>query len=191
MIETFQDYGLEQAVMGLSLSHHDRAVPIPEWWTEEKRARGWKVAGRLAHRQGGHNKFLESCVVQMTINAPRYWWSEFDTYRVGVTKQSESTMHTLEKRMPTVNDFSDNTPLTIIVAFISVWKSYKITERKDISALKAALPEGYLQRRQVTTNYKAIQNVVAQRATHRLKEWAVFCESLRERLSEPGWVFGE
>ena len=54
-----------------------------------------KTADTLAHKQGGHNKFLESINISLDITAPRYWWSEFDTYRVGVTNVSVSTILTL------------------------------------------------------------------------------------------------
>ena len=47
-------------------------------------------------------KFLRQIKVQCFIKAPRYWWIEFDTYKVGVTCQSESTMHTLKR---TINKF--------------------------------------------------------------------------------------
>ena len=53
------------------------------------------VALSLSCLDGGHNKFLESIVLWVNIDAPRYFWVEFDTYRVGVTKQSESTMYSL------------------------------------------------------------------------------------------------
>ena len=64
-------------------------------------------AHKLAGLDGGHNKFLESIVVWIDITAPRYFWSQFDTYRVGTSKQSESTMHTIMKRHLTKDDFSD------------------------------------------------------------------------------------
>ncbi len=68
------EHGSQEALLGLSLSY-DSEPNI-------------KVANQLAHKQGGHNKFLESIVVWLDITAPRYWWQEFDTYRIGITKQS-------------------------------------------------------------------------------------------------------
>ncbi|MCK9240314.1 hypothetical protein [Desulfocurvus sp.] len=53
------------------------------------------MAEKLAPLDKGHNKVLESMCVWLDVRMPRYWWQEFDTYRVGVTKQSESTMHIL------------------------------------------------------------------------------------------------
>ena len=73
-----------------------------------------KIADALAHKQRGHNKFLESINISLDITAPRYWWSEFDTYRVGITKQSESTIHTLTKRKLTAADFNGGISQTIL-----------------------------------------------------------------------------
>ena len=50
----------------------------------------------LAHKtQRSHAKFLRHATVNCLVQAPILWWIEFDTYRVGVTRTSTSTMHTL------------------------------------------------------------------------------------------------
>jgi hypothetical protein len=42
----------------------------------------------------------------MDINAPLYWWKEYDTYKVGTTANSCSTMHMIHKKEFTLDDFS-------------------------------------------------------------------------------------
>jgi len=184
MIEQFKEYGHNTALLGMALSYHDPADPLADWWTEEKQAKAHKRANKLAHMGGGHNKFLESITVELLINAPRYWWSEFDTYRVGTTKQSESTMHTLAKRPPQRSDFHPSTPQATIELFRTLWDACK----HDIQMLKASLPEGFMQRRMVVTNYKVLQNVIAQRQTHRLKDWQVFCDGVLGQVQYPEWL---
>ena len=39
-----------------------------------------------------HRKYLRQIFVSMDITAPLYWWKEFDTYKVGTTANSCSTM---------------------------------------------------------------------------------------------------
>jgi len=58
--------------------------------------------------QGGteHRKFLRQVFVAMDIIAPLYWWKEFDTYKVGTTSNSCSTMHKLTSKPITLDDFS-------------------------------------------------------------------------------------
>lgn len=57
--------------------------------------------------QGGpvHSKFLRYIHVQVDITAPRYWWSEYDTYKVGTVANSTSTMHKLAETPITLKCF--------------------------------------------------------------------------------------
>ena len=146
------------------------------------------VAERLAPRDGGHNKFLESIVVWLDIKAPRYWWQEFDTYRVGTTKQSESTIHTIAKKEVTQADFSHPVLHDTVVYLNSLIELFNKTdldksEKETIFELiKSNLPEGYLQSRVVCTNYKVIKNIIHQRKNHVLEEWHAFIKTLLNQL---------
>ena len=53
-----------------------------------------------------HRKFMRMITVYLDITAPLYWWKEFDTYRVGVEKNSCSTMHKIHAKEFTLEDFS-------------------------------------------------------------------------------------
>ena len=53
-----------------------------------------------------HRKFMRMIVVYVDITAPLYWWKEFDTYRIGVEKNSCSTMHKIHAKEFTLEDFS-------------------------------------------------------------------------------------
>ena len=184
-VKIVEEHGHTTAVEGIGLSYNitdfDRLV---------------NIGGRLAHRQGGHNKFLESIGVWLDIRAPRYWWQEFDTYRVGMTKQSESTMHTLFKKELFPSDFTPETPPRCIALLNTQIRLYRDAEDPDIRdhllrCIKAALPEGYLQRRIVFTNYKVLQHMCWQRRHHRLEEWHTFIEVLKRDLQKPDYVFKE
>ncbi len=155
------------------------------------------VAQRLAKMDGGHNKFLESMQVWLEINAPRYWWQEFDTYRVGVTKQSESTMHTL------TDDDLDNgavfepgvNPVQIeyVRSLIGDYHREVLTKTEKLKLflmIKANLPEGFMQCRVVNLNYKSLRNIYAQRRKHRLPHWQQFCDSLLRELEFPEFISG-
>jgi hypothetical protein len=48
----------------------------------------------LIKRGDEHAKVVRGIMVYAEINAPRYWWQEMDTYRIGTDRlSSESTMH--------------------------------------------------------------------------------------------------
>lgn len=51
------------------------------------------LAKRLIKAGSEHRKFLRQIFVSVDITAPLYWWKEFDTYKVGTTANSTSTMH--------------------------------------------------------------------------------------------------
>lgn len=53
-----------------------------------------------------HRKFLRMIHVQMDIEAPLYWWKEFETYKIGTVSNSCSTMHKIAAKEFDVNDFS-------------------------------------------------------------------------------------
>lgn len=184
-VTILQEAGHELALMGMAYSFRDRADIAPAQWFQAKAERAHQRAPKLAPMDGGHNKFLESIQVWIDVEASRAFWSEFDTYRAGVTKQSESTMHTLSKRAPILADFEKDTPANMVAAFIEYWEHWKTTGGANIAELKCALPEGFLQRRIVCTNYKALRNILAQRKTHRLKYWPQFCATILEQCKHP------
>ena len=61
---------------------------------------------RLYKGGSEHRKYLRQIFVSMDITAPLYWWKEMDQYRIGVTTDSCSTMHTLLARPFELDDFS-------------------------------------------------------------------------------------
>ena len=61
---------------------------------------------RLPKAGSDHRKYMRMVDVYVDITAPLYWWKEFDTYRVGVEKNSDSTMHMIHEKEFTLDDFS-------------------------------------------------------------------------------------
>lgn len=171
-VKILDEQGHEHAMLGLSLSYRQPVSKMPA------------VARRLAGRDDGHNKFLESIVVWLDVTAPRYWWQQMDTYRIGVTKQSESTMHTLMKEKITQDDFEnpvDERILSIINELIAGGP-------KGLQEVKNLLPEGFLQRRVICTNYKALRHVIKQRRSHRLAEWKQFINEVMAQVRYPEYL---
>jgi len=166
-VKLLAEEGYSQALLGLSLSYHQTLEAMPE------------VALTLAGKDGGHNKFLEAIQVWLDIQAPRYWWQQFDTYRVGITKQSESTMHTLTQRLLTTADFEGFIPAATIE------RLNVLIADCDMAQLKRELPEAFLQRRVVCLNYKALRNIILQRYQHRLAEWQYFISRVYLQIGHP------
>lgn len=179
-VRVLKESGFYEALFGLSLSFD---VISPEVITgesnllsNEKFLKMQKVAQTLAFRQGGHNKFLESMQVWMLIRGSLSFWKQFDTYRVGITKQSESTMHTLKKRQLTEQSFTKETFCIPTINHLS------IDEMRD------NLPSGFLESRMVNVNYKTLQNIIHQRKNHKSKKWNTFIEMLLQQVEHPEYL---
>jgi len=169
-VKVLGEAGYEHALLGLSLSYNVDVDKMP------------KVAERLSIRDNGENKFLESMVIWLEIRAPRYWFQQFSTYRVGVTTQSESTMHTIMRRHLTGADFSGSVRLDHIS-----WLN-SLINRGDFQRVKANLPEGFMQRRVVCMNYKSLRHMFSQRYNHRLHEWHDFLNGVLEQIGHPEFI---
>jgi len=162
-IYDIEEHGFERAMRGLARSYNQDVKNMPE------------VALKLGPKDKGHNKFLESIVVWMEIEAPRFWWSEFDTYRVGMTKQSDSTMHTLKRQPLMQHNFEYN-----ILSFYLCYLNKMIKRNESIDKIKNALPDGFIQGRSICTNLKVIRHIILQRHDHKLPQWRYFCEKMKE-----------
>lgn len=177
-----EEHGLENALMGLSLSRgHGEDY-------RSGRIDMLRVAQKLAPLDGGHNKFLESIVVWIYVSAPRYWWQEMDTYRVGMTKQSASSMDLILKRRLVPEDFEEGDVDTEYLEKINGIISGDIPESRKRVLVKRMLPEAYLQDRVLCTNYKTLRNVYHQRRDHRLPEWHKFLDCVVEKLEHPEFI---
>lgn len=169
-VKILRESGWEEAMFGLSLSYNQPVEKMPG------------VARKLLPRGGSHIKFLESVVVWLDITAPRYWWQQFDTYRVGMTKQSGSTMHTLMVRPLTQEDFEEEIPPAVLDAVNDAIAA------RDFRLAKVILPESFLQQRQLCTNYKELRHIVGQRHNHRLPEWQVFVKEVLRQAERPFYL---
>lgn len=168
-----EEHGYNSALLGISLSRNQPLENMP------------KVAYNLSDKGGGHSKFLESICVWLDITAPRYLWQQISTYRIGTSTQSESTMYTIMKREIVQEDFEEPINQTVLDTL------NQLIRNKEFDAVKNCLPEGYLQRRIICTNYKTLQNMIWQRRHHKLDLWKQFCKSVLEQLDHPEFIVRE
>lgn len=61
---------------------------------------------RLSKAGTDHRKFMRMMPVYVRITVPLYWWKEFDTYKIGTVANSCSTMHKIQAKEFTKDDFS-------------------------------------------------------------------------------------
>ena len=135
-----------------------------------------------------HRKFLRMIHVQMDIEAPLYWWKEFETYKVGTVSNSCSTMHKIHSKEFTVDDFShehlDRFSTEVlgwtIKALNGSREDYmKSKSKDDWWQMIQLLPSSYNQLRTVDLNYEVLLNQYFQRKDHKLDEWRIYCEQIK------------
>lgn len=149
-----------------------------------------KLMQTLIKAGSEHRKFMRQIFISVDITAPLFWFKEFDTYRIGVTENSTSTMHKLTSKPITIDCFEidDYNSLTtneietgvnlsgeeIIIQFCeSLRQKYLATkDKKYWKELVRWLPEGWLQTRTVTMTYENLYSIVHQRLHHKLNEWS-------------------
>ena len=145
------------------------------------------LATRLARAGSDHRKYLRQVMVSMDITAPLYWWKEFDTYKVGTVANSTSTMHKIQAKEFTREDFSCDrmsedclAALDAVIAYLEGErvKFVETKEKQHWHNMIQLLPSSYNQMRTVTMNYEVLINIYYARRTHKLAEWHVLCEAI-------------
>jgi hypothetical protein len=141
---------------------------------------------RLGKAGAEHRKYLRAINVSLCIEAPLFWWKEFDTYKIGTVSNSESTMHKLHTR-----DFFDGEDicdgifsmesleeeeLCVVRPYVEMidYLINKYKETKDRKYWRKAielLPSSFMQKRYIYTNIETVLNICNQRKGHKLHEW--------------------
>lgn len=138
-----------------------------------------------------HRKYLRQIFVSMDITAPLYWWKEFDTYKIGTTADSCSTMHKIHAKEFELDDFShehlsyEDNCLYFLGQTVDVLNQCRdlYLETKDKKwwwQMIQLLPSSYNQKRTVTMNYENVVTMIRQRSGHKLDEWRNFVEILKD-----------
>ena len=159
---------------------------------------------RLANAGTDHRKFMRMMPVYVRITAPLYWWKEFDTYKVGTVANSCSTMHKIQEKEFTWDDFStEHLGVTIPAekndgeeCYQNLWpeRMKDVIEAQNIARgfyiretdpelkkdywwqMIQLLPSSYNQTRNVMMNYEVLANIYKSRKDHKLDEWREFCQ---------------
>ena len=144
---------------------------------------------RLSVSGSDHGKFLRMITVSVDLKAPLYWWKEFDTYKVGTVANSCSTMHKIHAKEFELDDFSHehmtSKSKAVMRNMISVLNLYsekynRLKNKRDFMQMIQLLPASYNQLRTVTMNYEVLKRIYFARRHHKLDEWHVLCDWIKE-----------
>lgn len=144
-----------------------------------------KLCKNLIKAGSPDRKFLRMIHVQADVTAPLYWWKQADQYRIGVTTNSTSTMHTIHKKEFTIDDFSNEHLMTggiecleHLCKDLNLCRNYFL-ETKDKAywwQMIQLLPSSFNQMRTIDLDYETLFSIYHQRKCHKLDEWREFCK---------------
>jgi hypothetical protein len=173
-VKVLLEAGLEQALLGLSLSYRKPIEEMPQ------------VAEKLFDKDDSESKFLRQICVWLDVSAPWRWWKQMAEYRIGmewnIESQSSSTMHTIMNRPLTQRDFECAIPedwLRVLNTLIDMG---------DFDGVTNYLPGCFLYRRVLMTSYQTLRRIFQQRHLHRLREWMIFINEIEAQVEHPEWL---
>ena len=157
---------------------------------------------KLSYAGTDHRKFMRMMPVFVRITAPLYWWKEADTYKIGTVANSCSTMHKIQEKEFTLDDFScehlDIRTKELLEETINILNDYRklyieynpddfeikgCPSKKDIWwQMIQSLPSSYNQTRNVMLNYEVLANMYHSRKNHKLDEWREFCKWIEDTM---------
>ena len=151
-----------------------------------------KLLKKLIIAGDSHAKVMRMATVWLDLTMPRYWWSEADQCKVGFVTMSESSVHTLLKQIKQGKLTRDNFETTYATAsaiddFIHTIKGM-VENGASLEEVKCLLPESFLQRRIVCTNYQTLRHIYFDRRNHRLPIWRKFLDTVLEQLPFPDLI---
>lgn len=205
-IEKYETYGWKEAVRGMRnpMNSWDMSDSQIEKLYENQLELGERdldLMKRLRNAGTDHRKFMRMISVYVDITAPLYWWKEFDTYKVGTTSNSCSTMHKIHAKEFTLDDFSyehlTSTGIDLLgdtIDLLNDWRDWfvrwdeihtvvtkEITCKKDCWwQMIQLLPSSYNQKRTILLNYEVLANMYKSRKNHKLDEWHTFCDWIKD-----------
>lgn len=139
---------------------------------------------KLVKAGSDHAKFMRMINVTMDVTAPLYWWSEYDTYKVGTVANSCSKMHKIADKEFTLEDFSHEHLMQGGLECIkNLCKDLNMCREQYLAKhdkewwwqMIQLLPSSYNQKRTTQLNYAVLRNMYHARRNHKLDEWHDFC----------------
>lgn len=163
-------YGFDNAVRG---SKFPMAVTTKELNSEVvSRTRGLAYS----ERGSGHDQFMTGIIVQFDLTFTVKAWTEAERYHFLDFISSQSTMHRIAK-FDLDNQYSEYTDKRMIAIMNELKDRYNETQDpEDYLRLLYSNPCGFKLTAAMTTNYRQLKTIYAQRKNHRLPEWREFCK---------------
>lgn len=185
-IDNVQVYGLGESV---AASGYPMSIEIID---KEANENDYKRVNRLAATPigSGHDQFLTSIIVQFDLTFPIKAWTELQRYHFIDFCSSMSTMHRVTKMDidDACNKYVDSKIKDILKIYIDNYNSNPTSE--NFYKIIYNIPSGLELTARLSTNYRQLKTIYAQRKNHKLPDWHVFCDWIKT-LPYSEWITGE
>lgn len=123
----------------------------------------------------GHDNWLNGVIVQFDLRASLKFWPQMQRYHFVDFVSSQSTMHRATKFDPQrqCNEYVTVTALDNLSMLVAEYNLHP-TEENYLRVLYN-IPSGFEITARLTTNFRQLKTIYAQRCNHRLPEWREFC----------------
>ena len=123
----------------------------------------------------GHDQWLSGVIVQFDLTYTVKAWTEAERYNWLTFISSQSTMHRIAQfdLDNQYNEYTDPRSIAIVKELVERYNETKNPE--DYLRVLMSNPCGFKLTAGMTTNYRQLKTIYAQRRTHRLPEWREFC----------------
>ena len=141
-----------------------------------------------SERGAGHDQFLTGIIVQFDLTFSNKAWVEAERYHFLDFVSSQSTMHRITKfdLDKSYNKYVDPRIVKIMKEKVNDYNSVEVITEADREAQKQKYlevlysnPAGFQITAGMTTNYRQLKTIYAQRKDHRLPEWRGFCKWIK------------
>lgn len=128
----------------------------------------------------GHDQWLTGVIVQFNLTFSNKAWVEAERYHFLDFVSSQSTMHRITKfdLDNAYNEYVDERIIEIMKEKVESYNGCTDEEERKKKYLEVLYsnPAGFRLTAGMTTNYRQLKTIYAQRKNHRLPEWQSFCE---------------
>lgn len=182
-VERVEVYGLEDSIraskypMSVNTHHCNEEITL----TVKKLA--------MSEKGSGHDNFLNGIIVQFDLTFSIKAWVEAERYHFLDFVSSQSTMHKIANMdiEAQCNEYVHPATVNVVESLLEIYK-YNPTPENYLKLLYN-IPTGLRYTARMTTNYRQLKTIYAQRKNHRLPEWREFCRWI-ETLPHSEFIIG-
>lgn len=163
-------YGLDESI---KRAKYPMSVNVDELNSEITKG---IIALATSEKGEGHDNWLNGVIVQFDLEYTVKAWTEAERYHFLDFVSSQSTMHRIAK-FDLDNqyiEYTDKRTIEIVKELVAKYNETKDPE--DYLRILYSNPCGFKLIAGMTTNYRQLKTIYAQRKNHRLPEWREFCK---------------